>query len=121
MEPNKQEEEINKAIIEWMINKNYSSAIEPFLTETGIPRESASKDSNLKRKWGMIMRLHQQVKDLETTVKQLKEELIKSGTGGNGAVHKVNESMVVFLVIIRVCLKHPAYHHSEVIEAQLPF
>jgi hypothetical protein len=69
------EEEINKAILEWLIKRNYTTAIEPFLNDTGLKRENAPKDNILERKWGTIIILQKKVSDLETQVKNLTEEL----------------------------------------------
>jgi platelet-activating factor acetylhydrolase IB subunit alpha len=91
------DEEINKAILEWIITKNYKNTIEQFLNETNLKTEDATKGSILEKKWGTILLMQKKISDLETQVKQLKEELdnatITSG-GGGVMIKKENESMV---------------------------
>lgn len=90
------DEEINKAILEWLITKNYSTALEPFLSHTGLKKEDASKGNALEKRWGTILTLQKKVSDLEGQVKQLKEDIEKAGSGGLSDVlsKRVNESMV---------------------------
>ena len=92
------DDEINKVILEWMINKNYTSAVDSFINDTGLKKEDASKGSALEKRWGTILTLQKKVSELESQVKQLKEDLEKAGTGGGistGVVKKENESMVI--------------------------
>ena len=91
------DDEINKVILEWMINKNYKTAVDAFINDTGLKKEDASKGSALEKRWGTILTLQKKVSDLETQVKQLKDDLEKAGTGGGVSldmVKKENESMV---------------------------
>ncbi len=90
------DEEINKVILEWLITKNYNSAAEAFINDTGIKREDASKGNALEKRWGTILTLQKKASDMESQVKQLKEDLEKSGSSGmiGGVVKKENESMV---------------------------
>ena len=69
------EEEINKAILEWLIKKKYSSVIDPFLNDTGLKSDNMAKDNILERKWGTIILLQKKVSDLENQIKNLTEEL----------------------------------------------
>lgn len=115
------DDEINKAILEWLISKNYTGAIEAFLTETNIKKEDASKGSALEKRWSTILTLQKKVSDLEAQNKQLKEDLEKSGTGGisNGIMKKENESMVEFYIYNRVYRKHLPNLRLKVTEVQL--
>jgi hypothetical protein len=90
------DEEINKVILEWLITKNFNTAVEAFTKDTGLKREDASKGNALEKRWGTILTLQKKVSDMETQVKQLKEELERAGSGGIGSavVKKENESMV---------------------------
>lgn len=47
----KREEEINKCIIEYLINKKYNNSVEPFLQDTGLKRTDATTGNKLEKKW----------------------------------------------------------------------
>jgi hypothetical protein len=93
---NRKDEEINKAILEWLINKNYNKSVEAFLCETHLKNEDATKGHSLDKKWGTILTLQKKITDYEAQIKQLKEDLERGGGGGmaNGVIKKENESMV---------------------------
>ena len=93
---NKKDEEINKAILEWLITKNYSKSIDALLSDTNMNKEDASRGNSLDKKWGTILMLQKKLTDYEAQIKQLKEELELGGGGGqsNALVKKENESMV---------------------------
>ena len=76
---NKKDEEINKCILEWLITKKYTKAVEEFLKESSLKKEDAAKGNNLDKNWGAILTLQKKVSDLETQVKQLKEDLESGG------------------------------------------
>ncbi len=90
------DDEINKAVLEWMISKNYKSAIDPFLAETSLKREEASKGNALEKKWGTILIMQSKISNLEHQVKQLKEDLDKTGPIGSVNTHKANENIVSY-------------------------
>ena len=48
----KREEEINKCIIEYLINKKYNNSVEPFLQDTGLKRTDATTGNKLEKKMG---------------------------------------------------------------------
>ena len=62
---NKRFEDINKCILEWLINRKYESCIEPFLKETGLQKNDASTGNKLEKKWGTLLSLQKKVSDLE--------------------------------------------------------
>ena len=72
---NPRDEEINKAILEWLIKKKFTNVIEPFIEASSLSLEKASKDNMLERKWGAILVLNKKIMDLENQVKQLNEDL----------------------------------------------
>ena len=89
------EEEINKAILEWLIKKNYSSTIENFLNETGLKADNTAKDNILERKWGTIILLQKKVSDLEIQLKNLSDEL-STKSSSSSTTKKDIESFVNF-------------------------
>jgi hypothetical protein len=96
MDRSKKDEEINKAILEWLSNKKYEKSREAFTNETGLKLDDATKNNSLEKRWGTILTLQKRVSDLEAQNKQLKEDLDKVGSGGSNLdmFKKENESMV---------------------------
>jgi len=93
--PKNKDEEINKAILEWLVNKNYINSHQAFITETNLKLEDATKGNALEKRWGTILTLQKKISDLENQNKQLKEDLERAGTGGSSEIFKKeNESMV---------------------------
>ena len=91
------DDEINQVILEWLISKNYNSAAEALMSDTGLKKEEATKGSLLERRWGTIVVLQKKVSDLENQVKVLKEDMERVGSGGSGTssgYKKDNDSMV---------------------------
>jgi platelet-activating factor acetylhydrolase IB subunit alpha len=94
MDKNK-DNEINKSILEWLVTKNLNSVIEPFMNETNLKLDDATKNNFLEKKWSTILVMQKKIIDLENQIKQLKEDIDKQGSSGGGlAGNKVNESMV---------------------------
>jgi hypothetical protein len=92
------DEEINKAILEWLKNKNYTNTYNSFLEDTKLNPEDSTKNNALEKRWGTILTLQKKVSDLEGQNKQLKEDLDRAGSGiGAEAFKKENESMVVYI------------------------
>ena len=71
----KRDAEINKSILEWLFIKHYDKSAEAFMLEAELHKEDASKGNKLDKKWGTILSLQKKINDLETQVKQLKEEV----------------------------------------------
>jgi platelet-activating factor acetylhydrolase IB subunit alpha len=88
---NKKEEEINKAILEWLISKNYTKTVDSFLSDAELKKEDATKGSALDKKWSTILTLQKKILDYELQIKQLKEEVELGGAGVD--VKKINVSM----------------------------
>lgn len=90
----KRDEEINKCILEWLLNKKYTKSSEAFMQETNLKKEDASKGNKLDKKWGTILSLQKKISDLETQVKQLKEDLENGGANAlNSQIKKDSEFM----------------------------
>ncbi len=90
------DEEINKAILEWLQNKNYTNAYNSFVQDTKLNPEDVTKNNTLEKRWGTILTLQKKISDLENLNKQLKEDLDRAGSGlGPDVFKKENESMVL--------------------------
>ena len=90
----KRDEEINKSILEWLFNKNFIKSSEAFMSEAKLKKEDATKGNKLDKKWGTILSLQKKISDLETQVKQLKEELENGGSNSlNSQIKKDSEFM----------------------------
>lgn len=75
---NQQREELNKAIIEYLVNSNYSETAKAFSTEAQVVHEVASKASIsdiLEKKWVSISRLQKRIYELESKIEQQNEEM----------------------------------------------
>ena len=89
----KREEEINKCILEYLINKKYTNSVDPFIKDTGLNRSDATTGNKLEKKWGTLLSLQKKISDLENEVKQLKEDLERGGAGLSDKAKKDAESM----------------------------
>ena len=89
----KREDEINKCILEYLINKKYNNSIEPFIKDTGIQRSDDSTGNKLEKKWSTLLSLQKKISDLENEVKQLKEDLERGAGGLSDKAKKDAESM----------------------------
>jgi len=77
---NKQKEELNKAILEYLINNKYSEAAAKFQQESNTmvdvqEKPNASMTDILEKKWIAIYRLQKKVMELEAKIEQMSEEL----------------------------------------------
>ena len=89
----KREEEINKCILEYLINKKYTNSVEPFMKDTGLKNTDATTGNKLEKKWGTLLSLQKKISDLESEVKQLKEDLERGGAGLSDKAKKEAELM----------------------------
>ena len=89
----KREDEINKCILEYLINKKYNNSIEPFTKDTGLKTSDATTGNKLEKKWGTLLSLQKKISDLENEVKQLKEDLERGGAGLSDKAKKEAELM----------------------------
>ena len=101
----KREEEINKCILEYLITKKYTNSISPFMQDTGLKESDASKGNKLEKKWGTLLSLQKKISDLESEVKQLKEDLENGGNGLSEKAKKEAESMGLPKSVAKATLK----------------
>ena len=101
----KREEEINKSILEYLILKKYTNSISPFLQDTGLKQSDASTGNKLEKKWGTLLSLQKKISDLESEVKQLKEDLENGGKGLSDKAKKEAESMGLPKSVAKATLK----------------
>ena len=73
----KQKDELNTAIIEYLVHNKYMGSAEQFQREAGASLPPATTDQTkidiLEKKWTSLARLKKQVWDLEKQVKQIKD------------------------------------------------
>jgi hypothetical protein len=79
-----QKNELNCAVLEYLVKQNYIKTAQQFAEETQIPlpdeatlsATSTIKKDVLERKWTSVVRLKKQVMELEKSNKLLKEEQV---------------------------------------------
>jgi len=72
---NKQKEELDKAILDYLKSSGLNSSAEAFQKETEIEELDPKKTGLLEKKWTSVIRLQKKVMDLETKISQLQEEI----------------------------------------------
>lgn len=78
---NKQKEELNRAILEYLLANKYSETAAKFKEESGASFEPPPDKTNqdlLEKKWVAIYRLQKKVMELEAKIDQMNEELSAS-------------------------------------------
>jgi len=73
----RQREELNKAIADYMLSNGYNEALEAFKNETDMPGEIDKKYSGLlEKKWTSVIRLQKKVNELEGKLSEAEKEFI---------------------------------------------
>lgn len=73
---NRQKEELNNAVFEYLKNNDYENTAETFMSECGDELTKSSQMKNvLEKKWVSIIRLSKKISQLESEVVTLREEL----------------------------------------------
>jgi len=73
----RQREELNKAIADYMLSNGYSEALDAFKKETDMPGEIDKKYSGLlEKKWTSVIRLQKKVNELEGKLSEAEKEYI---------------------------------------------
>jgi len=73
----RQREELNKAIADYMLSNGYNEALEAFKKETDMPGEIDKKYAGLlEKKWTSVIRLQKKVNELEGKLSEAEKEFI---------------------------------------------
>lgn len=73
----RQREELNKAIGEYLMSNGYNDALEAFKTEADMPGEIDKKYAGLlEKKWTSVIRLQKKVNELEAKLSEAEKEFI---------------------------------------------
>ncbi|KAH9518630.1 Lissencephaly-1 B [Bulinus truncatus] len=72
----RQKDELNKAIADYLYSNGFQGALEHFQKEAGMPQELEKKFSGLlEKRWTSVIRLQKKVMDLETKLQEAEEEV----------------------------------------------
>ena len=90
----KQKEELNQAVLEYLIKHNYSKAAEAFQEEAAIQSPAADdggpkRKDLLEKKWTSIVKLTKQKMDLEKQIKTIREENVCERCEGTQVLDQV--------------------------------
>lgn len=73
----RQREELNKAIADYMLSNGYNEALDAFKKETDMPGEVDKKYNGLlEKKWTSVIRLQKKVNELESKLAEAEKEYI---------------------------------------------
>jgi len=73
----RQREELNKAIADYMMSNGYDEALESFKREADMPGEIDKKYAGLlEKKWTSVIRLQKKVNELEGKLSEAEKEYI---------------------------------------------
>lgn len=73
----RQREELNKAIADYMLSNGYNEALDAFKKETDMPGEIDKKYAGLlEKKWTSVIRLQKKVNELESKLSEAEKEFI---------------------------------------------
>jgi len=78
---NREKEELNKGILDYLKSGGYIASAEAFQKETEIEELDPKKSGLLEKKWTSVIRLQKKVMELEKQLEQVKTD---AGTGGGG-------------------------------------
>lgn len=72
----RQKDELNKAIADYLLTNGFNGALDHFQKETGMPQEIEKKFSGLlEKRWTSVIRLQKKVMDLESKLAVAEEEV----------------------------------------------
>jgi len=83
----RQKDELNRAIADYLLTNNFKDSYETFLKDTNLPADiSADKKYNgaLEKKWTTVVRLQKKISELESLLESKNEESSQMMLGMNG-------------------------------------
>ena len=81
----RQKDELNRAIADYLSSNNYKESFDSFVKETNLPPDiCADKKFNgeLEKKWTTVVRIQKKITELETLLEKKDQELANSMGGG---------------------------------------
>jgi len=94
----RQKDDLNRAIADYLANNNYKETLEQFLKESQIPAADVLADKKnsgvLEKKWTTVVRLQKKIVELESALEKKDQELqqISAGGGLGGGYRSVNSA-----------------------------
>jgi platelet-activating factor acetylhydrolase IB subunit alpha len=84
----RQKEELNKAIADYLSTNNFKETYETFLREAQLSPDSVHNDKKnsgvLEKKWTTVVRLQKKIAELESQLEKKDEEIAQLSAGGGG-------------------------------------
>lgn len=83
----RQKEDLNKAIADYLCVNNYKDTLEQFMKETQLPSDCLNDKKNtgvLEKKWTTVVRLQKKIVELESQLDKKEQELAQMSVGGVG-------------------------------------
>jgi len=81
----RQKDELNKAIADYLLNNNYRDSYESFLKDASLPDDICADKKytgSLERKWTTVVRLQKKITELEAQLESKKEETAHMSMNG---------------------------------------
>lgn len=81
----RQKEELNRAIADYLSTNNYKETFDTFLKETNLPPDLGADKKNsgvLEKKWTTVVRLQKKIAELEAQLGKKDEEIANLSLGG---------------------------------------
>lgn len=83
----RQKDELNKAIADYLLTNSYKDSYESFLKDTSIAPEALADKKYagaLEKKWTTVVRLQKKISELETLLESKNSEFVDSRMNGMG-------------------------------------
>lgn len=88
----RQKDDLNRAIVDYLANNNYKDTLEQFLKETQIPAADVLADKKnsgvLEKKWTTVVRLQKKIVELESALDKKEQELQQMNMGIGVGVYR---------------------------------